>query len=118
MMKTIAMEKTEETLECGVEPSLIRKWQSRAEVEPPPSHPRTHYVSRPISSVRSRCLSCPSLFTILLPSILEATSPQVLAHSLGSLEGFCVAVQSLRKGCHGSHHTAQLPGLNLASESL
>lgn len=43
MMKTIAMEKTEETLELGVEPSLIRKWQSRAVVEPPPPHPRTRY---------------------------------------------------------------------------
>lgn len=29
-----------------------------------------------------------------------------------------MAVQGLRKGCHSSHHTAQLPGLNLASESL
>lgn len=51
MMKTIAMEKTEETLELGVEPSLIRKWQSRAVVEPPPPHPRTRYVSLPISFV-------------------------------------------------------------------
>lgn len=29
-----------------------------------------------------------------------------------------MAVQGLRKGCHSSHHSAQLPGLNLASESL
>lgn len=29
-----------------------------------------------------------------------------------------MAIQGLRKGCHCSHHTAQLPGLNLASESL
>lgn len=29
-----------------------------------------------------------------------------------------MAVQGLRKGCHRSHHTAQFPGLNLASESL
>lgn len=29
-----------------------------------------------------------------------------------------MAIQGLRKGCHSSHHTAQLPGLNLASESL
>lgn len=29
-----------------------------------------------------------------------------------------MAVQGLREGCHGSHHTAQLTGLNLASESL
>lgn len=29
-----------------------------------------------------------------------------------------MAIQGLRKGCHSSHHSAQLPGLNLASESL
>lgn len=29
------------------EPGLIRKRQSRAVVEPPPPHPRTHYVSLP-----------------------------------------------------------------------
>lgn len=54
---------------------------------------------------------------LFLP-ILEATPAQVLAHSPGSLEGLCAAVQGLRKSCHGSHHAAQLPGLNLASESL
>lgn len=29
-----------------------------------------------------------------------------------------MAIQGLRKGCHSSHHTAQLPGLDLASEPL
>lgn len=29
-----------------------------------------------------------------------------------------MAIQGLRKGRHGPHHAAQLPGLNLASESL
>lgn len=48
----------------------------------------------------------------------KAAFPAVLALSLGSLEGLRVAIQGLRKGCHSSHHTAQLPGLNLASESL
>lgn len=59
MMKTIAMEKTEETLELGVEPSLIRKRRSRAVVEPPHSTPPPHplrYVSRPISSLCGSCL--------------------------------------------------------------
>lgn len=47
VMKSRAMEKAEQTLERAGEPGLIRKRQSRAVVEPPPPHPRTHYVSLP-----------------------------------------------------------------------
>ena len=54
--------------------------------------------------------------TTALP--LRLHSLQFLTLSLGSLEGLCVAIQGLRKGRHSSHHAAQLPGLNLASESL
>lgn len=54
--------------------------------------------------------------TTALP--LRLRSLQFLTLSLGSLEGLRVAIQGLRKGRDGPHHTAQLPGLNLASESL
>lgn len=54
--------------------------------------------------------------TTALP--LRLHSLQFLTPSLGSLEGLCVAIQGLRKRRHGPHHAAQLPGLNLASESL
>lgn len=54
--------------------------------------------------------------TTALP--LRMHSLQFLTLSLGSLEGLCMAVQGLRKGRHSPHHAAQLPGLNLASESL
>lgn len=49
---------------------------------------------------------------------LRLQSLQFFTLSLRSLEGLRVAIQGLRKGCHSSHHTAQLPSLNLASESL
>lgn len=56
-----------------------------------------------------------------LPFLLpcpKAVFPACRILSLRSLEGLCMAIQGLRKGCHGSHDAAQLPGLNLASEAL
>lgn len=48
----------------------------------------------------------------------KAAFPAVSHSFPGSLEGLCMAIQGLRKRRHSPHHAAQLPGLNLASESL
>lgn len=69
-------------------------------------------------------VACASSLSVLIPDLTfllptpEPASPQFLVLSLGLLEGLCVAIEGLRKGCHSSHYTTQLPGLNLAPESL
>lgn len=97
---------------CNVEPGLIRKWQSRsrvvARIPPPPLI--TSFAPTPYPLPFGTGLLTLT-FLLSCPSCSFSFSPQ-------SLEGLCVAIQGLRKGCHGSHHSAQLPGLNLASESL
>lgn len=87
---------------------------------PPPlitSFAPTPYASRWCSISFFLVIPSPDLpLTTALP--LRLRSLQFLTLSLGSLEGLRMAIQGLRKGCHSSHHAAQLPSLNLASESL
>lgn len=77
----------------------------------PPTPAHYKFCSRPTSSAVPH--RSPDLTLLTSLHFL-----QFLALSLGSLEGLRMAIQGLRKGCHSSHHSAQLPGLNLASESL
>ena len=114
MMKTTVMEKGRGDTGCAMWNQVLLgngrvKEQGGGPCPPTPTHYK--FCSHPISS--ALWYWPPDLN---LPNVLPFL--QFLALPSGSLEGFCVAIQGLRKGCHGSHHSAQLPGLNLASESL
>lgn len=96
--------------------------ESRAAVEAhlPPPPLVTSFAPTHILSTWHVPLPFASPF-LTLPFLLptpEPASPQFLVLSLELLEGFCMAIEGLRKGCHSSHYTTQLPGLNLAPESL
>lgn len=93
----------------------------RTVVEPGPNPLITSFNPTPYpgcSAAASSDYPGPDLTGLLRLPCPLATSLQFLALSLGSLEGFRMAIQGLRKSCHSPHHPAQLPGLNLVSESL